>query len=245
MIDVVGIGARGWPDLPARLHELIRRAEVLLGSPRQLALIPPIAGQRRHAWPTPLRPGLSAFLARFEEDRIVALASGDPLLAGIGSTLIEVLGAERVRIHSALSSVALARARMGWPDDSVDVVRLRGDDVDQVRRFLYPGRRLVVLSRDADSPTEVAQVVTAAGFGDSPMSVFGDLDSDHETRIDSLARDRRAPGPPLNVVCVEAVGAADRLVGPGPARSGVRARRTVDQAARPGLRARPPDAAPG
>ena len=81
--------------------------------------------------------------------------------------LIEVLGAERVSIHSALSSVALARARMGWPDDSVDVVRLRGDDVDQVRRFLYPGRRLVVLSRDAHSPAEVAAVLTAAGFGDT------------------------------------------------------------------------------
>ena len=33
---------------------------------------------------------------------------GDPLVSGIGSTLIELLGAERVRIHPAVSSVALA-----------------------------------------------------------------------------------------------------------------------------------------
>ena len=36
--------------------------------------------------------------------RVVVLASGDPLLAGIGSTLVDLLGTDAVRIHPAVSS---------------------------------------------------------------------------------------------------------------------------------------------
>ena len=43
-----------------------------------------------------------------------------------------------MRIHPAVSSVALARARMGWPEESTQLVRLRGADVDEVRRYSVP-----------------------------------------------------------------------------------------------------------
>ena len=38
---MVGLSARGWSDLPERLRTTIQYAEVLLGSPRHLDLIPP------------------------------------------------------------------------------------------------------------------------------------------------------------------------------------------------------------
>ena len=90
--------------------------------------MPPVdSGQQRLTWPTPLRPGLVELLDGLPGRSVVALASGDPLVAGIGSTLIDLLGPEQVRVHPAVSSVALARARMGWSDESVEVVRLRDD----------------------------------------------------------------------------------------------------------------------
>ncbi len=64
------------------------------------------------------------------------LASGDPLVSGIGSTLIELLGADAVRIHPAVSSVALAGARLGWASETVRVVTVVGRDLDLVRRHL-------------------------------------------------------------------------------------------------------------
>ena len=149
---MVGLSARGWSDVPERLRTLIQDADVLLGSRRHFDLIPRFPGQQRLAWPSPLREGLSMLLNEVSGRRIVALASGDPLIAGIGSTLIEMLGAAAVRIHPAVSSVALARARMGWSEESTQLVRLRGDDLDAVRRCLFPGRRLIILSRDAASP---------------------------------------------------------------------------------------------
>jgi len=42
---VVGLSARGWEDLPARLQTLVERAELLVGSPRHLALVPLVPGQ--------------------------------------------------------------------------------------------------------------------------------------------------------------------------------------------------------
>ena len=46
---MVGLSARGWSDLPERLRATIQYAEVLLGSPRHLDLIPPFPAQQRLA----------------------------------------------------------------------------------------------------------------------------------------------------------------------------------------------------
>ena len=205
---MVGLTARGWSDLPERLRVTIQSAEVLLGSPRLIDLIPPFAAQKRLPWPSPLRHELPMLLSQVKGRRIVALASGDPLVAGIGSTLVEMLGAAEVRIHPAVSSVALARARMGWTEESTQVVRLRGGDLDVVPRYLFPGRRLIILSRDAESPDEVALLLTDEGYGESMITVLGDLDAETESRTESLARDWIGPASALNVICVACAGTA-------------------------------------
>ncbi|MBF6949279.1 cobalt-precorrin-7 (C(5))-methyltransferase, partial [Acinetobacter baumannii] len=133
----------------------VTAAEVLLGAPRHLGLVPEVEGQERHAWPSPLRPQLPAFLDAYAGRRVVALASGDPLVAGIGSTLVDLLGADAVRVHPAVSSVALAGARMGWDAATFEVVRIASEGAQEVRPLLAPGRRLVALSRDARTPAAV------------------------------------------------------------------------------------------
>jgi precorrin-6Y C5,15-methyltransferase (decarboxylating) len=203
---VVGLSARGWDDLPGRLRAIIRSADMLLGSPRHLDLIPQLPDQQRLPWPTPLRRGLLSLLNQVAERRVVALASGDPLVAGIGSTLVDMLGVDAVRIHPAVSSVALARARMGWSEETTQLVRLRGGDLDVVRRYLFPGQRLIILSRDAASPDEVVQLLVDVGYGDSVITVLGDLGSESESRIDVVACDWVGQAPALNVICVACAG---------------------------------------
>jgi precorrin-6B C5,15-methyltransferase / cobalt-precorrin-6B C5,C15-methyltransferase len=206
VIEVVGLTARGWSDLPEPSRNLIQQAEVLIGSPRHFDLIPQFPAQQRLAWPSPLRDGLPTLLRSVSGRRVVVLASGDPLLAGVGTTLIEMLGTSAVRIHTAVSSVALARARMGWSEESTQLVRLRGDDLDRVRRSLFPGRRLIILSRDAASSSAIAQLLTDEGYGDSMITILGDLGTEAESRMDVVARDCAGLAPALNVVCVACVG---------------------------------------
>ena len=211
MIEVIGLTARGWEELPERLRALVRHADVVLGSPRLLDLVPPFPGQQRRTWPSPLRPSLPELLDRLSGRPVIALASGDPLVAGIGSTLIELLGRDQVRVHPAVSSVALALARMGWSGESVQVLRL-GDEIDVLRRWLSPGRRLIVLSRDADSPAAVARLLVDAGFGATRLTVLSDLGADTEARMDAAADAWLGAAPALNLVCLECVGETWSLI---------------------------------
>ena len=213
-ITVVGIGADGLDGLSAQVRGVIDSAEVVLGGRRHLAMLPPSDTQERGVWPSPLREGLPDLLAQHQGRTIVALASGDPLVSGIGTTLVELLGDEAVEIVPAVSSVALARARMRWSAESTKVVTLVGRDPHLVARSLAPGLRLIVLSSDGSTPAEVARLLTSAGYGASPMTVLSDLGSSQEDRVSGVAATwGDAPAPALNVVAVELVAPATPMHG--------------------------------
>lgn len=197
----MGIGGDGWDGLDEARRRAVREADVVLGGERHLAMLPGGIGAVRETWPRPLRPGLPALLERHRGRRIVALASGDPLVAGVATSLIDVLGAEAVEVLPAVSSVALARARMRWPAESVAVLR----DHRTVARALSPGRRILILSANRNTPGEVSATLVAAGFGASAMTVLSDLGAATEARETCLARDWEAgrQAPALHVLAVE------------------------------------------
>jgi precorrin-6Y C5,15-methyltransferase (decarboxylating) len=217
VIDVVGVPAAGLESLDEPTRALVRQAPVVVGSPRLLALLPPHEPQhdeqRRLAWPSPLRAGLPALFREVGTDQVVVLATGDPLLSGVGATLVEVLGAEVVRIHPAVSSVALARARMRWSAEQSTVVSLVSTPASAVRRHLAPAARLVILSAGAKTPGEVAAELVDAGWPQAEVTVLGALGSSTESTHGGSAAewlDSGAPAgapqpsavPPLNIVAV-------------------------------------------
>jgi len=205
-VTVVGIGADGWSGLPDPLRETVRRAAVVVGGERHLALLPDVPGQRRLPWPSPLRAGLPDLVADLGTGPAVALASGDPFVSGIGTTLVEVLGRERVVIHPAVSSVALARARLGWPAESCTDVSLVGRDPALVLRELAPARRVLVLSSDEDTPARVASLLTEVGYGASVLHVLGDLGAPDESHTTGTAAGWSGVSPRLHVLALELAG---------------------------------------
>jgi precorrin-6Y C5,15-methyltransferase (decarboxylating) len=205
-VTVLGVGADGWTSLKTPTQQAILAAEVVLGGSRHLDMLPDHPGQQRVVWPVPLRENLPALLEKYDGCTVVVLASGDPLLSGIGSTLVELLGPERVRIQPALSSATLARARLGWSAESVEVITLVGRDPAAVLRALAPGHRLLVLSSDAQTPGLLAAMLSEAGFRASTMTVFGDLGTPGESRVDARADDWTGAAPALNLVAIACVG---------------------------------------
>jgi precorrin-6Y C5,15-methyltransferase (decarboxylating) len=193
-VTVVGIGADGWAGLSGSAKAAVSGAAVVFGGPRQLAFLPDSAP--KVPWPSPLLPALDGLLAEYAGRRICVLASGDPLLSGIGTTLVKRLGAARVRILPALSSVTLARARLGWPAEETDVVTVVGRDVHRVNRVLAPGRRVLVLGSTAAA---IGSLLEARGYGDSRMTVLEELGGPGERRFDGWTY----PGSGLAVVAVE------------------------------------------
>src|SRR6185312_9278817 len=113
------------------------------------------------------------------------------------------------------SSVSLACARLGWAAETVEVISAVARPIAAVRRALGPGARVLVLSEGADTPGELASLLTADGWGDTALTVFEQLGGPAERRLDGTARDwPHPPGDPLNVVALCGVGPG-RALTPG------------------------------
>lgn len=202
MITVVGIGADGVDGLSVRSRRELQRASVIFGSLRQLELLAQesLAAECR-LWPSPLLPALPTMFDGLGDVHV--LASGDPMLHGVGTTLTRLFGAQRVQVLPHVSSVSLACARMGWAVNDVEIISLVNAPATSARRY---GGRAVVLSRSADTPAELARTLTASALGASQLTVWEQLGGAAERSFGGVAGDwNHVPGDALNVIAVEYV----------------------------------------
>ncbi|WP_072802238.1 precorrin-6y C5,15-methyltransferase (decarboxylating) subunit CbiE [Rhodococcoides yunnanense] len=208
-IDVVGIGADGWGGLAGTARAVVQAADVVFGSARQLESVP-VAGARKHVWPSPLLPTLRSSIDEFDGRRVCVLASGDPMFHGIGVTLAREFGAARLRVIPAPSSLSLACARLGWAVQTTTTVSLVDSPVDSLRPALADGVKILVLSRGRDTPASVVGVLRDAGFGRSRVTVLERLGADTERSVSATADTWTEPaGDPLNVVAIECISSAE------------------------------------
>ncbi len=211
-IDVVGIGADGWDGLSPRAQRVVHAAEVVMGSCRQLDLLPD-TNACRVPWPSPLLPALPELLDEHADAQVCVLASGDPMFHGIGSTLTRLVGPGRLRVLPHPSSASLACARLGWPLHEVEVLSAVGKPVAALHPSIHDGRRILVLSADETTPAAVASLLVSRGYGGSRVSVLDHLGDSTESVTTRTAREwgsREAT--PLNVIAVECRADADARV---------------------------------
>jgi precorrin-6B C5,15-methyltransferase / cobalt-precorrin-6B C5,C15-methyltransferase len=197
-IVVVGIGADGMAGLaPASCAEL-RSAAIIYGSPRQLDLLDDSVTAQRREWTSPLLGAVQNIRDEAEAD-VHVVASGDPMLHGVGTTLIRICGADRVVVLPHVSSVTLACARLGWNVQDTEVISLVTAPVPTaVRR----GGQAVVLSRDGSSPAALARLLTDTGRGRSEFTVLEQLGGPGERIRRTTAGDWTGQARDLNVVAV-------------------------------------------
>jgi precorrin-6B C5,15-methyltransferase / cobalt-precorrin-6B C5,C15-methyltransferase len=202
MIIVVGIGADGMAGLSAASRAELQRATIIYGAKRQLGLLDDTLAAIRREWPSPMLPALQALPVDAGDD-IHIVASGDPLMHGIGGTLIRLFGGEKVRVLPHVSCVTLACARMGWNVHDTEVISLvTAQPSVAVRR----GGQAIVLSSDRSTPKALAVLLNAHGRGDSEISVLEQLGGPAERRRDATARQWADEAPSdiddLNVIAV-------------------------------------------
>ncbi|MEU6927854.1 precorrin-6y C5,15-methyltransferase (decarboxylating) subunit CbiE [Streptomyces sp. NPDC046374] len=206
-ISVVGIGADGWDGLPEASRRTLRAAEVLIGGPRQLDLLPAAdCPGTRVAWPTPLLPAVPGLLAAHEGRRLAVLASGDPMFYGIGRTLAGTVGPDRLRVLPHPSSVSYACARLGWPLEATETVSLVARPLDALTARLHDGHRLLLLGEGADSPARVAALLRERGWSGTRIRVLEQLGSARERLLDGTAADwPHERTDPLHVIALDCV----------------------------------------
>ena len=212
-LTVVGIGEDGLEGLSPSARSLIDGAEVLIGGARHLAMLPD-DGRERLTWPSPLRLLLDQIEAM--RGRLVCvLATGDPLCFGIGNTLVKRIPSAEMLILPTASALALAAARMGWPEHESELLTLHGRPIALLESYLRPRARLVILSDGARTPVEVAARLTERGYGESTVTVLERMGGSAERRLEGTASAwPHPPGEDLNTIAVELVAGPDAVIRP-------------------------------
>jgi len=110
---------------------------------------------------------VEAMLNRVEEvlaggGDVVVLASGDPLFYGIGRSLIDRFGPERLTIRPALSALQLACARFHTPWDDLALLSFHGREIDNLPGRILRHQRAMLFTDGRNSPDKVAAVLLTA-----------------------------------------------------------------------------------
>lgn len=201
-IVVVGIGADGWDGLGPAARKAVSSASEVIGSQRQLDMLPSDAPPSR-VWPSPLDSLLDELVARRRGPRICVLASGDPMLYGIGATLARRMDPSRLTVIPHVSAFALACARLGWPETGVALISAVGRPAEAVVRLLQPRRRIVVYTSGVDGAAEIAALLRSHGYGPSRFVVLEQLGGRAERVTDTTAAEFDGQADRLHAVAIE------------------------------------------
>jgi precorrin-6B C5,15-methyltransferase / cobalt-precorrin-6B C5,C15-methyltransferase len=174
------VGLHGGQTYGQAASDALAGADVVVGSARQLSAT---ASARRADAATVLLAGpLDDIIEQVDRASaagrsVCVLASGDPGWFGIVRRLGAHVGPERLAVHPAPSSVALAFARLGLSWDDAAVVSAHGrplaEAVTAVRRSALPA--VAVLSSPDNPPETVAAALLLAGEPSTPAAVASHL----------------------------------------------------------------------
>ncbi len=157
MIRVVGIGPGNFDLLTARGHHAIESAEVLFGSERQLlGLIKP--HQRGINYKGNMAELVDGIRANAHLS-IVVLASGDPLLYGVGSMLRRTF--ETVEIISGISSLHYIFTKIDQDMNDVYLTSAHGRTPNYKQWFEM--QKIATVTDSVHTPSAIAAEYVKAG----------------------------------------------------------------------------------
>jgi len=200
-LTVVGIGEEGYAGLSKAARQALLKAKRIIGAPRQLQLLPSHLKAEQQVWPSPF--SVDGVLAQ-RGQAVCVLASGDPMLFGVGASLARQVAADEMQVFPAPSSCAWAAARLGWALQELQLVSLVARPLSALNLWIQEGARLLILSQDGFSPADIARLLCERGFGSSHLQVLEHLGGPHERCLSALAEDWSLPETAaLNLVAVE------------------------------------------
>ena len=211
-LHIVGIGEDGLSGLTPATRAVVEAAEIIVGGQRHHALAQDIGAQRIN-WPKPF-DSLIDTLIKLRGQRVVVLASGDPLWYSVGAKIGSGINPNEIVYHPQVGAFQLAAARLGWSMADLETLTVHGRPVEQMIAFIQPDQRLLILTTGAETPSQIATFLTTRGFGKSRMTVLANMGGADEARFDGLAENWTHQVPPFNTLAVECVAAPDAALLP-------------------------------
>ncbi|CAN5705265.1 bifunctional cobalt-precorrin-7 (C(5))-methyltransferase/cobalt-precorrin-6B (C(15))-methyltransferase [soil metagenome] len=177
-ILVLGLSAAGRTDLPLALQQRVLAAHLLIGGVRHLGYFAEFSGET-----FAVTNNIVAMLERVEQavdngERVVVLASGDPLWYGLGATLRRHFSAEQMEIVPAPTAAQLAFAALGEPWSDAMLLSAHGRPLDDVIAQACAAPKAAILTDPLNNPAAVASALMQAGLAaETPCAVCENLGS--------------------------------------------------------------------
>ena len=178
-VAIIGIGM-SYKDLTTRQLEIIDRADVLVGGKRLLDLFKQFPARKKSIGKD--IDGIVNFVRKeMRTNRVVVLASGDPMFFGIGRRLVSELGHRHTVVYPNVSSVAVAFARIREPWDDARVISLHGRKNEHLLfKALEEDDKIAVLTDNKHNPAWLAGRLLAKQFTNYKICVFEALGDETE-----------------------------------------------------------------
>ncbi len=210
-LTIIGMGEDGHDGLQARARHAIATAEVIVGSERLLAFLPPHKAET-HEWPQPFSAVVDR-ITPLRGRRTVILATGDPLNYGVARKLMTFIPFAEMEIIPHLSAFSFAASRIGWSMPDCDTLTLHGRHAANVEAFIQPDVRLLVLTEDGTTIPEVARRLVQRGFGKSALTVLENMGGPRERQSTFSAE--TVPSTefsPLNTLAIHCVASPEATI---------------------------------
>ena len=207
-IDVIGIGLDGISGLSDEVRQLLKTAELLVGSDRLLSYFPEHPAQKLSLADYFQKLG-SIEKSEIAQSHSVILTSGDPLFFGLGRLLLEKIPAQQLRFHPHISSVQLAFNRLKIPWQDAIFFSAHGRSLDPLIPLLRQGsNKIAILTDNHHTPGAIAKLLTSLDLPeDYQLWICENLASEQEkishfpaNRLEQLATIDNSAFAPLNVV---------------------------------------------
>ncbi|MCW5209036.1 precorrin-6y C5,15-methyltransferase (decarboxylating) subunit CbiE, partial [Desulfobulbus sp. US1] len=158
MSEVFIFGVSG-EELPKeQLRKIASCSAVVVSSRHQVLL----KGMEIHRIPiAPVEEMVFELAVALNQGDVAILASGDPLFFGIGRTLLERFGPERVHIYPALSAVQLACTRFKLPWDDLPLISLHGRSPGDIVGKILNKPKVMLFTDHHYTPDRIAQELLA------------------------------------------------------------------------------------
>ncbi|MGR3290790.1 MAG: precorrin-6y C5,15-methyltransferase (decarboxylating) subunit CbiE [Paracoccaceae bacterium] len=211
-LHIVGIGEDGFAGLTPATRAVVEAAEIIVGGERHHSLAWEIQADRI-AWPSPFGALIDTLIGH-RGQRVVVLATGDPLWFSVGARIGRSIDPAEITYHPQVSAFQLAAARMGWSMADVETLTVHGRPVEQMIAFIQPDQRLLILTTGAETPGQIAKFLKQRGFGKSRLTVLAAMGGADEARFDGLAENWAHVVPAFNTLAVDCIAATDAALLP-------------------------------